>query len=322
MKASINGTILFTFLNLITFNVWAECYFAPVPAGNGQGYIDVDINIDLSTAQSKPNNSVLYESPTQKYLGYSNYFCSTYSSWGIKNNVGTDSPSSDTFPIGDTGLAWKWIYHGVAQRGAGAYVAKANYTTGFTNSSHSMQLIKIGTIKNGAKIPSGILGYIQVEGFVQPLAMRTRKEISITPASCQASASLVQMGNDYQLEEFSKIGSISRTVKFYIHLSECQSGINQVTYTLLPTTSSQAIDWQQGIVALRSGQGAATGIGLRLMSDNGDTISLYTAYTFNGFNPYNTSFNIPFSAAYYRLAADKPTAGSAEASVTFVMNYL
>ena len=269
-----------------------------------------------------PNNSILYEAPPQKYYGNSNFYCSTPSTWGIKNNTGTDSAISDIFPIGDTGFAWKWIYNGVSQKGAGAYSVRPGMTIGFNASTHSMQLIKIGTIKNGAKIPSGILGYIQAEGFVQPLAMRTSKEISITPASCQASASLVQMGNDYQLEEFSKIGSASRSVKFNIHLSECQSGINRVTYTLLPTGTSPAIDWQKGTVALRSGQGAANGIGLRLMSDAGEAISLHTAYTFNGFNPYNTSFNIPLSAAYYRLAGGEPKAGNADASVTFVMNYL
>lgn len=58
------------------------------------------------------------------------------------------------------------------------------------------------------------------------------------------------------------------------------------------------------------------------MNGAGEPISLYTRYTFNGFDPYNTSFNIPLSAAYYRLADDKPKAGTADASVTFEMQYL
>ncbi|MBT2372332.1 fimbrial protein [Pseudomonas fluorescens] len=152
--------------------------------------------------------------------------------------------------------------------------------------------------------------------------MRISKEISITHASCQASAALVQMGNDYQLEEFSKVGSTARTVKFNIHLSGCQSGINNVTYALLATSTSPPIDYQKGTVALRNDQRSAKGIGLQLMNGAGEPISLYKRYPFNGFIPNSTSFNIPLSAAYYRLADDKPKAGTADASVTFEMEYL
>lgn len=158
--------------------------------------------------------------------------------------MGLDKPNSDILPIGDTGFAWQWVYDGVVRKGLGSYPVGLN-TVGFRGSTHSMRLLKIGPIKNGATIPAGIIGYIQAGGSFQPLAMRISKEISITPASCQASVAAVQMGNDYQLEEFNKIGATPRVVKFNINLNDCQSGINKVTYALLPTSTSPAIDFQK-----------------------------------------------------------------------------
>lgn len=313
---------LFTLLALycIAINARAEYYLLD---GSQQGFIYINIDIDLSNVQSKPNYSTLFESPIQRYAGRSNYGCSTFSYWGIKNNVGSDSPSSDIFPIGDTGFAWQWTYDGIIRKGPTAYpIQEVNGAIGFTNSTHSMRLLKIGTIKNGATIPAGILGYIQVEGFVQPLAMITTKEISIVSPTCQASTSAVQMGNDYQLDEFSKVGATSRIIKFNINLNQCQSGINKVTYSLTATSTSQALDWQKGIVALSSNQKSAKGVGLQLMSEAGQPIALNTTYPFNGFTTTGTSFNIPLSAAYYRLAGSEPEAGTANASVAFTVNYL
>lgn len=309
-------------LSLTTINSWAECTFTVAPA-NGQGYIYVNIDTDLSNVQSRPNYSTLFESPTQTYQGRSNYACTTFSYWGIKNNVGTDSPSSDLFPIGDTGFAWRWTYNGVMRKGTTAYpIAEVNGSIGFTGSTHSMQLLKIGTIKNGAKIPAGILGYIQVEGFVQPMAMVLTKEISIASPACQASALPVRMGTDYRLDEFDKAGATPRIIKFNINLSQCESGINKVTYSLQSTSSSQAIDWQQGIVGLSSNPKAAKGVALQLMNEVGKPIALNTIYQFNGFTPNGKSFNIPLSASYYRLPNGKLEAGIADASVTFIVNYL
>ncbi|MNF06233.1 hypothetical protein D3C80_2061450 [compost metagenome] len=58
------------------------------------------------------------------------------------------------------------------------------------------------------------------------------------------------------------------------------------------------------------------------MNETGQPIALDTTYTFSEFDPAGTNFKIPLSAAYYRLAETQLEAGTANASVTFIMNYL
>jgi len=127
------------------------------------------------------------------------------------------------------------------------------------------------------------------------------------------------MGDDYELKEFNKAGDTSRLIKFNIGLNQCQSGISKVTYSLKANT--QVMDQKKGIVALSSSS-TAKGIGLKLMDDSGQPIALDTTYPFNGFNTTGTSFNIPLSAAYYRLVDGRLEPGTANASVTFIVNYL
>ena len=123
---------------------------------------------------------------------------------------------------------------------------------------------------------------------------------------------------DYELNELTNSGSTPRTVKFDIGLNQCQTGIQKVTYSLNAT--SQVIDQLNGIVALNSSS-TAKGIGLKLMDDTGRPIKLGATYPFSEFSTSSTSFKIPLSAAYYRLAGQLE-AGSANASVTFTVNYL
>ncbi|QQZ44839.1 fimbrial protein [Pseudomonas sp. SK3(2021)] len=127
------------------------------------------------------------------------------------------------------------------------------------------------------------------------------------------------MGNDYRLEEFGTAGDAPRVKKFNIALNECQGGIKKVTYSLHAT--SQVLDKEKGLVALSS-ESTAKGIGLKLMNDIGQPIALDTSYTFNEFDPTGKNFQIPLSAAYYRLADTQLEAGSANVSVTFTINYL
>ncbi|CAM4106081.1 fimbrial protein [Pseudomonas wadenswilerensis] len=66
----------------------------------------------------------------------------------------------------------------------------------------------------------------------------------------------------------------------------------------------------------------AKGIGLQLMNGAGKPRKLDTVYRLLDFNPSETNFNIPLSAAYYRLTNEKLQAGTANTEVTFTMNYL
>ncbi|SCZ74062.1 Fimbrial protein [Pseudomonas sp. NFPP18] len=58
------------------------------------------------------------------------------------------------------------------------------------------------------------------------------------------------------------------------------------------------------------------------MDGVGQPISLGITYPFNDFTSTGENFNIPLSATYYRLTTDELKAGSANAEVTFIVNYL
>ncbi|QLG96447.1 fimbrial protein [Pseudomonas yamanorum] len=184
-----------------------------------------------------------------------------------------------------------------------------------------LQIIKSGTLTSNVTVPAGNLGDLQ-SGELILNRFNLASPLVLNTASCQTPAVSVQMGDDYRLDEFNKTGDTPRLIKFNIGLNQCQNGIKKVTYSLKANTGSQAVDPQKGIVALNNGPKAAKGIGLQLMNDVGHPIALDTTYPFSGFDTAGTSFNIPLTAAYYRLADGKLEAGIANASVTFIVNYL
>ena len=61
---------------------------------------------------------------------------------------------------------------------------------------------------------------------------------------------------------------------------------------------------------------------MQLLNDAGQPIALDTTYPFDAFTTTDTHFQIPLSAAYYRLPTGDLKAGSANTDVTFIVNYL
>ena len=180
-----------------------------------------------------------------------------------------------------------------------------------------LEIVKTGPLVN-TKIASGHLANYQI-GDVILKTFNLTNPIVLNTASCQTPAVPVAMGDDYQLQDFDKAGATPRKVRFSIGLNQCQAGIKKITYSLKATTS--VIDAANGIVALNSSSTAA-GIGLQLLNDAGQPIALDTTYPFDAFTTTDTHFQIPLSAAYYRLPTGDLKAGSANTDVTFIVNYL
>ncbi|MFC6301113.1 fimbrial protein [Pseudomonas spelaei] len=181
-----------------------------------------------------------------------------------------------------------------------------------------LEIIKSGKLAPQVNVAAGNLAN-QEAGDLILTRYNLINPLVLTAASCQTPSVHVAMGDDYQLHEFRNTGATSRTVRFDIGLNQCQTGINKVTYTLKATTP--VIDAQKGVVALNASS-TASGIGLQVMNDAEQPIVFDSPYTFGGFTTTGTSFNIPLSAAYYRLPTGDLKAGSANTEVTFIMNYL
>lgn len=270
--------------------------------------------VALTVPRDAPIGTVVYEesitAPTQGFN------CPTSSPFifALAPTLGSVT-TGNIFPLGKTGLSLK-----VRTPNNGYLTANRLLSGSYLDQSRSytIEIIKSGELSLKNEVPAGILGAHRY-GNLDLVKINLVNPIILNAASCQTPDVSVKMGDDYYLYEFSNAGDAPRTVKFNIGLSQCQSGIQKVTYSLKANT--QVIDQQQGVVALNASS-TAKGIGLKLMDDVGQPIALDTTYPFNGFNTTGTSFNIPLSAAYYRLAGSELSAGTANASVTFIMSYL
>ncbi|MGS7252411.1 fimbrial protein, partial [Pseudomonas anuradhapurensis] len=290
--------------------------------------INISIPSTLSIPRDAAVNTVIYESPAKTFNGAASYNCSTTFTTGIKNNVGTDTTST-YFPIGSTGLSWQWIYQGFVYTGFGGGTTQQPGGYGFNTTTHVLRIVKTGDISPGATIPTGVLGYIQVESAsVRPLAMVTDNSSAIILQSCETPNIAVEMG-EYNLSVFSRSGNATPPRAFNIKLNNCPSGIQKVSYSLSATSGSPAVDSALGIIGLNTSS-TAKGIALQLLDGNQTPIQLDKTYVFNGYSSGGGSFAIPLNAKYIRTLpngdADQfdegMSAGSANSEVTFVMNYL
>ncbi|WP_256576009.1 MULTISPECIES: fimbrial protein [unclassified Pseudomonas] len=276
-------------------------------------YIKLPLN-DLSISADAPVGTVIYEeSVTAPSQGFT---CSDQSPFIflLDPKLGSVSTGS-VFPLGKTGLSLKVKndingYLNADRKLSGTYTDPAR--------NYAIEIIKSSELSSQSVIAAGYLGS-HVYGDLQLVRINLLNPITLNSASCQTPSVRVEMGDDYRLVDFVNAGDTPRTIKFNIDLKECQAGIKAVTYSLKAT--SQVLDQKKGLVAL-SLDSTAKGVGLQLMNETGQPLALDTTYAFSEFDPKGTNFKIPLSAAYYRLADTKLEAGTANASVTFIVNYL
>ncbi|SDY31777.1 Pilin (type 1 fimbria component protein) [Pseudomonas sp. NFIX28] len=294
--------------------------------GGKQDIITIDIGQTMSIPRDTPNGTVLYESTPYQHGTTNKYNCSSAHSWGVKNNLGTDTTTSDTFPIGGTGISWQYILNGKARFGYGGFIESAG-TWHFENYTTALRLIKTGDIKSGVTIAAGDVGYIKADTLFLT-TIRTSQPITITAASCETPDVKVDMG-EHDLDVFSKSGSYSRSINFDIKLNNCPSGIKKVTYSLTPNTTAPAWNASMGIIKLHANS-TAKGIALQIIDSNEQPVELNKTYTFSNFSSTGGNFNIPLAARYFRTL---PTgnfgehdtgmsAGTANSDISFVMSYL
>lgn len=276
-----------------------------------------DLTAGLTIPQDAPIGTVIYrDSVISQQVAFR---CHSSFPYGFVLNSALGSVTSGRiFPLGKTGLSFK--IHS-SNSGIGYLSTPWMLPSNLYNqssASYTLEIIKSGELASQNKVPAGALGEFRA-GDLLINKFNLLNPITLNTGSCQTPSVPVQMGDDYQLQDFRDVGATPRVIKFNIALNQCQRGIQKVTYQLKATT--QVLDANKGVVALSAGS-TAKGIGLQLMNDAGQPIALDTTYPFNGFNSTDTDFKIPLSAAYYRLASGKLEAGTANTEVSFIMSYL
>ncbi|WP_244142268.1 fimbrial protein [Pseudomonas gozinkensis] len=272
----------------------------------------------LAIPQDAPIGTVIYEETLQLEGVW--YKCESWHLYGFYMTPALGVPSGNTYPLGKTGLSFR-VKRSVSLGDLSPPISRPSslgdlWSTG--SGAHTLQIFKSAELSLQSRVDAGELGQFKA-GELLLVTYNLVNPINLNTASCQTPAVSVQMGVDYQLNEFEKSGYTPRMIKYNIALKECQRGIQKVTYQLKANTP--VIDQQKGIVSLSSGS-SAKGIGLQLMNEAGEPIALDTPYPFSGFNPTGTDFKIPLSASYIRLADSELEAGTADTDVTFIMNYL
>ncbi|WP_312429358.1 fimbrial protein [Achromobacter sp.] len=118
---------------------------------------------------------------------------------------------------------------------------------------------------------------------------------------------------------FTGTGSSSQLVGFDISLDGCPSGMSSIHYQI--DAATPVVDAANAVIGLDANS-SATGVGVQLLDGNGNPAILGRRQPFAGYNSATGgSFKIPLQARY-RQTGDKVTPGSANAAVTFTMNYL
>ncbi|WP_322074749.1 fimbrial protein [Burkholderia cepacia] len=188
--------------------------------------------------------------------------------------------------------------------------------------------VQVALIKTGPITPNTVTGSALVVGSlitdgsgytVFPSAFKTYSisDTKIIVASCSTPNVNVNLGS-YNQATFTGLGSTTPPVKFNVSIEACPAGLNSIQYQFIPVNA--VVDAANGVLALSSNS-TATGIGLQLKDGNGKALQYDTPYTLpNLSGPTGGAYTIPLTAAYYQTASSV-TAGSANAILTFTMNY-
>ncbi|WP_431225951.1 fimbrial protein (plasmid) [Serratia sp. L9] len=217
----------------------------------------------------------------------------------------------------------------------------------------NIAFVKIGSVSpgviNGGELPSIKIDFT-TEGSDNDAAINIRLAslsfsgvINIVAHTCQTPDVNVPMGTLDINKTFKGVGTASQWQDTSIHLTNCPrfygvkgSGtysdngtvnntmpLNQIGMTLTPNTS--IIDGAKGIMGLKTGAGAASGVGIQLaygqVSDASPTmVNFASPKTFSLGNNVSTNKVLPLVARYIQTE-DVVKPGRADATATFTINY-
>ncbi|MFC6299119.1 fimbrial protein, partial [Pseudomonas spelaei] len=254
--------------------------------------------------------------PTSK-----DYTCDGVINTGVRNLVGTQPVgSSDVYPIGNSGLAFKWMFKyrwsdveslqsfPISVRHFGEPLTMNGTSNGF-------EIIKVGPVQTGAEIPAGNI-LESKKGSLTNAILALSQKIVVTESTCTTPNIVVSMG-DQKSSGFSGVGSRLIPKAFNIALNACPEGIKGVKYRLDPTT--EILDTTSSVIAL-SKDSSAIGVAVQILDNIDKPLPLGTDLVFSGYKPVGGNFIIPLKAAYYQTAKGIK-GGTAKSSLTFTMTY-
>ncbi|WP_170297481.1 fimbrial protein [Burkholderia latens] len=316
------------------------CSFAP---GNSVRNDTVSLPSTVFTGRDIPIGQVIY-STNLGYGGVPEGNCTGLSdtdqfeqvsfeaSGGQLTSWNQGSYGGKVYKTGQDGIGIAFLagtpmsYSGVPSGNVELLMGPAQGTKAYFNDTVAIVLIKIGDVKPG-KINASILPQIRLyygSNRLNAVNYSVTGSTTITTGTCKTPDVAVDMGTFLKERAFTGVGSATQWKPVNIALQNCPAFTSNVTlrYTLTPGTP--IVNSSQGIIALKpeAGKPTATGIGLQIAKAN------RTAVTYNQLMPVDFkpqfvedgNYTIPLLARYYQTAS-AVTPGTANALVTFTLNY-
>lgn len=211
---------------------------------------------------------------------------------------------------------------------------------GSTTVSLSAGYFQVELIKTAAQTGAGAIAdsglfstyYLDGSGITRPILTSTIKGngITVVSSTCQvksASKNIVVDFGSVANTSFNGAGSRSTSKDFAIGLT-CQGGNGAGSERGLISVrldGTQDPSNRQGVLKIDSGSNAATGLGIELVSMLGGSEAALTLGS--GVQVGSTSTNastdltLPLRARYIQTGSARPTAGTANGSATFTIEY-
>jgi type 1 fimbria pilin len=245
---------------------------------------------------------------------------SEYSGFVLDPSRGVNPSSGTVFPLVNTGLDLRltidgWSpFHSLAE--AARYFFVDN-SVRFRDGPYRLFLIKNREVPPGTVIPAGPLGSWKTSNGFVIANFNLMNSISIVASSCIVDSINVPMGDKYQLHQLSSVGDVTASVPFSLVVRDCGKGVNSVNVTFDTIPGVVSVD---GIVPLDK-ESSASGVGLKLMTKDGDPIKIKQKYKVADFTPGVPSAALDLLASYIRMSGGVK-AGTANASVRFTVSYM
>lgn len=240
------------------------------------------------------------------------------------------TPSGSIFEIKGTGLSWRVQVSGdtnvqgfLPSFNTPLIVPSAGIDVfqylGGDRGLFELSIIKTDDRAGTSKIKSGTFGtvFFGISTRLPIIDLNIQKEIPIQQPTCITPNVNVSMG-EYSIKALSAAGAQTQPIAFNLKFLNCTSAVKKITYRFL--SNAETIDKDGGVISLNK-TSTARNIGLRIMNSNNVPVSLDKNYPALEFKPGSTNLDISLSAAYVHLSSELITPGSANADVTFVVNY-
>lgn len=322
---------LFAAMTLLPGIAGATCRFVAEP--NRTATIALSVPATVTVPRDAVNGTVIYTSAVIPPPFRVTVSCNDNDPFGIINDLGTQPASGGSiYPIGNTGLSFRWRYERPTPDSPVPYFPSFNGpfrfigagSTGFVGTSHGFELVKTGPIAPNAVVPGGLVARWRFSAL-DALLMSLSNPIQVVAQTCQVDTSSVAVnltpGGSLRTSTFTGVNSTSQPVSFSLELN-CAGTVATMGVTL----TDVRVPGNTGTNLPLTATSSATGLNVQILrngvpirfgpdSSQGNNTNQNMLGSVNG-----GRLTVPLTARYIQTIP-KVTPGTANAIATATFSY-